>query len=136
MANYLKLFDTVSEQNTFRNGNSYVEPHVSCLSDGSNIKYNKHFDIIATRTNNYNRYNITTWNLPATSTTATKTQLPNSITVKFIDENASGWNIIEGEYQLDYTTQIDTGFKYNIGHGAYFFYRIGDNFIYYNDGMA
>ena len=44
MANYLKLFDTVSEQNTFRNGSSYVEPHVSCLSDGSSVKYNKYFN--------------------------------------------------------------------------------------------
>lgn len=44
MGNYLKLFDTVSEQNTFRNGSSYVEPHVSCLSDGSGVKYNKYFD--------------------------------------------------------------------------------------------
>lgn len=40
MGNYLKLFDTVSEQNTFRNGSSYIQPHVSCLSDGSSVKYN------------------------------------------------------------------------------------------------
>lgn len=41
MTNYLKLFSSVAEQDAFRDGNDYVEPHVSCIEDGSSVKYNK-----------------------------------------------------------------------------------------------
>lgn len=41
MSDYLKLFSTAADQTAFRNGESYVEPHVSCLEDGTNVKYNK-----------------------------------------------------------------------------------------------
>ena len=41
MTNYLKLFSSVAEQDAFRNGSDYVEPHVSCIEDGSSVKYNK-----------------------------------------------------------------------------------------------
>ena len=41
MTNYLKLFSSVAEQNAFRDGSDYVEPHVSCIEDGSSVKYNK-----------------------------------------------------------------------------------------------
>lgn len=41
MTKYLKVFSSVAEQDAFRNGSDYVEPHVSCIEDGSSIKYNK-----------------------------------------------------------------------------------------------
>lgn len=41
MSDYLKLFNTAAEQTAFRNGEGYVEPHVSCLEDGTSVKYNK-----------------------------------------------------------------------------------------------
>lgn len=41
MANYLKLFNSVAEQDTFRAGSDYIEPHVSCIEDGTSVKYNK-----------------------------------------------------------------------------------------------
>lgn len=41
MTKYLKLFSSVAEQDAFRNGSDYVEPHVSCIEDGSSVKYNK-----------------------------------------------------------------------------------------------
>ena len=41
MGNYIKLFNTVSEQIAFRNSVDYVEPHISCTKDGKNLKYNK-----------------------------------------------------------------------------------------------
>ena len=41
MTNYLKVFSSVAEQDAFRNGSDYVEPHVSCIEDGSSVKYNK-----------------------------------------------------------------------------------------------
>lgn len=41
MTNYLKLFSSVAEQDAFRDGEDYVEPHVSCIQDGSSVKYNK-----------------------------------------------------------------------------------------------
>lgn len=41
MTNYLKLFSSVSEQDAFRDGEDYVEPHVSCIEDGTSVKYNK-----------------------------------------------------------------------------------------------
>lgn len=44
MTNYLKLFSSVAEQDAFRDGSDYVEPHVSCIEDGSSVKYNKRVD--------------------------------------------------------------------------------------------
>lgn len=41
MTNYLKLFNSVAEQDAFRDGEDYVEPHVSCIEDGTSVKYNK-----------------------------------------------------------------------------------------------
>lgn len=41
MGNYIKLFNTVSAQTAFMNSENYVEPHVSCISDGTSVKYNK-----------------------------------------------------------------------------------------------
>jgi hypothetical protein len=41
MTNYLKLFSSVAEQDAFRDGEDYVEPHVSCIEDGTSVKYNK-----------------------------------------------------------------------------------------------
>lgn len=38
---YLKVFETESDQLDFRDGEEYIEPHVSCLEDGSKVKYNK-----------------------------------------------------------------------------------------------
>ena len=48
MTNYLKLFSSVTEQDAFRDGEDYVEPHVSCIEEGSSVKYNKreNWDII------------------------------------------------------------------------------------------
>lgn len=45
MTNYLKLFSTVAEQDAFRDGSDYVEPHVSCIEDGSSVKYNKRLNV-------------------------------------------------------------------------------------------
>ena len=44
MSDYLKVFNTTTERNTFRSGANYVEPHVSCTADGENVKYNKYFN--------------------------------------------------------------------------------------------
>lgn len=41
MSDYLKVFNTVQEQTAFRNGSSYVNPHVSCTIDGESLLYNK-----------------------------------------------------------------------------------------------
>lgn len=38
---YLKVFESEPEQLDFRNGEEYIEPHVSCLEDGGKVKYNK-----------------------------------------------------------------------------------------------
>lgn len=38
---YLKVFETEALQNEFRSSQDYIEPHVSCLIDGENVKYNK-----------------------------------------------------------------------------------------------
>lgn len=40
---YLKVFDTAANQTAFRMGENYEEPHVSCLTNGSNIKYNRNY---------------------------------------------------------------------------------------------
>lgn len=37
---YLKVFETENLQNEFREGEDYLQPHVSCLEDGSKVKYN------------------------------------------------------------------------------------------------
>ena len=37
---YLKVFETETLQNEFRGGENYIEPHISCLEDGSKVKYN------------------------------------------------------------------------------------------------
>lgn len=37
---YLKVFETEPLQNAFRNSQNYIEPHVSCLINGGNLKYN------------------------------------------------------------------------------------------------
>ena len=37
---YLKVFETENLQNEFRAGEDYIQPHVSCLEDGSKVKYN------------------------------------------------------------------------------------------------
>lgn len=38
---YLKVFETETQQNEFRiEGDDYLQPHVSCLEDGSKVKYN------------------------------------------------------------------------------------------------
>lgn len=42
MSNYIKLFDTEQNQNIFRDSGDYTQPHVSCLRDGSNLKYNRY----------------------------------------------------------------------------------------------
>ena len=39
---YLKVFETENLQNEFREGEDYLQPHVSCLGDGSNVKFNKY----------------------------------------------------------------------------------------------
>ena len=44
MGNNIKLFNSVSDQNAFRNGLNYVEPHVSCTIDGENVQYNRRYD--------------------------------------------------------------------------------------------
>lgn len=41
MSDYIKLFNTEQDQTTFRNGSSYVQPHVSCVAGGKNLLYNK-----------------------------------------------------------------------------------------------
>lgn len=46
MSDYLKLFSTVAEQTAFRNGSGYIEPHVSCLEDGTSVKYNKRIEFV------------------------------------------------------------------------------------------
>ena len=49
MGNYIKLFNSVSAQTEFRNNENYVEPHVSCVEGGMNVKYNKRqedFDLV------------------------------------------------------------------------------------------
>lgn len=38
---YLKVFETEALQNQFRSSENYIQPHVSCLTDGSNVKYNR-----------------------------------------------------------------------------------------------
>lgn len=38
---YLKVFETEALQNEFRSSHDYIEPHVSCLINGENVKYNK-----------------------------------------------------------------------------------------------
>lgn len=38
---YLKVFETEAARNTFKASANYIEPHVSCLSDGTSVKYNK-----------------------------------------------------------------------------------------------
>ena len=38
---YLKVFETETLQNEFRSSQDYIEPHVSCLINGKNVKYNK-----------------------------------------------------------------------------------------------
>lgn len=37
---YLKVFETETQQNEFREGEDYLQPHVSCLEDGTKVKYN------------------------------------------------------------------------------------------------
>lgn len=49
MGNYIKLFNSVSAQTEFRNSENYIEPHVSCVEGGTNVKYNKRqedFDLV------------------------------------------------------------------------------------------
>lgn len=41
MGNYIKLFNSISAQTEFRNSENYIEPHVSCVEGGTNVKYNK-----------------------------------------------------------------------------------------------
>lgn len=38
---HLKTFDSEAEQSSFRVSSNYVEPHVSCISDATGIKYNR-----------------------------------------------------------------------------------------------
>lgn len=40
MSDYIKLFNTVEDQNEFLNSGGYIWPHVSCTADGNNLKYN------------------------------------------------------------------------------------------------
>lgn len=40
MSDYIKLFNTAEDQNEFLNSGDYIWPHVSCTSDGNNLKYN------------------------------------------------------------------------------------------------
>lgn len=37
---YLKVFDTKAQQDEFRHGENYIQPHVSCIVDGTSVKYN------------------------------------------------------------------------------------------------
>jgi hypothetical protein len=37
---YLKVFETENLQIEFIAGEDYIEPHISCLEDGSKVKYN------------------------------------------------------------------------------------------------
>lgn len=38
---YLKVFDTKAQQTEFRLGENYIQPHVSCIIDGTSIGYNR-----------------------------------------------------------------------------------------------
>lgn len=39
---YLKVFETEALQDAFMESGDYLQPHVSCLEDGSNVKFNKY----------------------------------------------------------------------------------------------
>ena len=39
---YLKVFETEALQDEFIESGDYLQPHVSCLEDGSNVKFNKY----------------------------------------------------------------------------------------------
>ena len=41
MSDYIKLFDTKAEQDSFMASRDYVKPHVSCTANGGNLRYNK-----------------------------------------------------------------------------------------------
>lgn len=45
---YLKVFETEALQNEFRSSQDYIEPHVSCLINGENVKYNKSLEQLKT----------------------------------------------------------------------------------------
>lgn len=45
MSDYIKLFETKSEQEYYRGSKDYITPHVSCTKDGKNIKYNNPFEM-------------------------------------------------------------------------------------------
>ena len=45
MGDYIKVFNTLSEQQEYRSGTTYVEPHVSCLADGTSLKYNSDWEL-------------------------------------------------------------------------------------------
>lgn len=40
---HLKVFETEAARNTFRASASYIEPHVSCLDNGTSVKYNRNY---------------------------------------------------------------------------------------------
>ena len=46
MGNNLIKFNTEADQKTFRRGDNYIEPHVSCTSDGKNVKYNRRMNFV------------------------------------------------------------------------------------------
>lgn len=46
MGNNLIKFNTEAAQKTFRRGDNYIEPHVSCTSDGKNVKYNRRMNFV------------------------------------------------------------------------------------------
>ena len=55
MSDYIKLFDTVEDQFEFSISENYIQPHVSCTTDGNNLKYNK-----------YNKKDLELLNMPFT----------------------------------------------------------------------
>ena len=40
MSDYIKLFDSTTQQDTFTESEDYIQPHVSCTKGGGNLRYN------------------------------------------------------------------------------------------------
>ena len=51
MSDYIKIFNTKSEQDRFLSSSNYKEPHISCTANGGNLRYNQSFIGILVGTN-------------------------------------------------------------------------------------
>lgn len=104
MTNYLKLFSSVAEQDAFRDGEDYVEPHVSCIEDGSSVKYNKQpvdwdFELV--------------WHSIDTCGYQELTNFSSRVGFEEVDSSTEHWYHITGQ---DFTTNPISSFKVKISN--------------------